>query len=134
MLKVVNTENQLAREFRLTIGLQEGYSGEGVLHTPEEVGHIVAEWMHHQRETRGIYLPGSITPSTITYWGRSAQKMLREPIVFYEGLVSPEYNAEVSDEDVLKTLHQLAEVLSRQLKQGRIYLHYRERVIILEQQ
>lgn len=134
MLKVVNTKNLVARAFRLTIGLQEGYSGEGILHTPEEVGHIVAEWMRQQREMRGIYLPGSTTTSTITYWGRSAQKMMREPVVFYEGLVSPEYNAEVSDEDVTETLHQLAEVLSCQLRQERIYLHYREQVFILEQQ
>ena len=48
MLIIVNEENQVARSFRLTIGLIEGYSG-GKLHTQEEVGEIVTEWLLEQK-------------------------------------------------------------------------------------
>ena len=123
MLTVLNKENQIARSFRLGIGLIEGYEG-GTPHKPEEVGEIVARWLLEQRKGGRIYLPGSITESKMYYYGRTSDSLIVEPVVFYEGEVSPEYNARLTDNEVILTLQELAEILAVKLNQDRIYLRY----------
>ncbi|HVB19772.1 MAG TPA: hypothetical protein VNF51_00575 [Candidatus Paceibacterota bacterium] len=124
MLTVLNKENQIARSFRLGIGLIEGYEEGRTLHKPEEVGEIVARWLLEQRKCGRIYLPGSITKSKMYYYGRTSGSLIVEPVVFYDGEVSPEYNAQLTDEEVISTLQELAELLSTKLGQKRIYLRY----------
>jgi predicted transcriptional regulator len=133
MLTIVNSKNQIARSFRLTVGLIEGYAG-GKLHTQEEVGEIIANWLLKQRQNLRPYLPGSITASTMYYYGREAKKLIVEPIVLYEGDVSPEYNADLDNDDVLLALQELAEILANKLNQTRIYLRYNGMIQILERQ
>ena len=131
MLIIVNEENQVARSFRLTIGLIEGYSG-GKLHTQEEVGEIVTEWLLEQKRDNKPYLPGCIIAGTIFYYGRESAKLIAEPVALYEGDVSPEYNAGLTDADVISTLHELAVILAERLNQVRIYLRYNGVIQILQ--
>lgn len=131
MLTIVNKENQIARSFRLTIGLIEGYAGEK-LHTQKEVGEIVADWLLNQRRNHRPYLPGSIVASTMYYYGRESKKLITEPVVFYEGDVSPEYNSGLTNGEVISALQELAEILANKLNQTRIYLRYNGIIQILQ--
>ncbi len=131
MLTIVNKENRTARSFRLTIGLIEGYMG-GKLHTQEEVGEIVASWLLNQRQHHRPYLPGCITASTMYYYGQESKKLITEPVVLYEGDVSPEYNSELTDGEVIAALQELAEILADRLNQTRVYLRYNSIIQILQ--
>lgn len=131
MLTIVNKENQIARSFRLTIGLIEGYVGEK-LHTQKEVGEIIADWLLNQRQNRRPYLPGSIAASTMYYYGRESKKLITEPVVFYEGDVNPEYNSGLTNGEVISALQELAEILANKLNQTRIYLRYNGIIQILQ--
>lgn len=131
MLIIIN-ENQVARSFRLTVGLIEGYGKDGWRHRPEEVGEIIADWLLSQRKAKRPYLPGSVTTGTMYYHNRESAQLIAEPVALYEGDVSPEYNAELSDGEVLTALQELADVLSGKLKQKRVYLRYNGSIQILE--
>jgi hypothetical protein len=131
-MRIVNRENQIARSFRLVIGLREGYEG-GILHSTDEVVQAIGQWLAHQRQSGGIYLPGSVTLSTMVYARRSDNAVIHEPVALYDGEVSPEYNADKSDEQILTALQDLSGFLSRAFKQQRVYLRYRETLLILEQ-
>lgn len=131
MLTIVNTNNQVARSFRLTIGLIEGYA-DGKLHTHEEVGEIVAAWLLEQKQNSKPYLPGCITAGVMYYYARESAKLIAEPVALYEGVVSPEYNAGLADDDVISTLHELVEILATKLKQVRVYLRYHGIIQILQ--
>lgn len=132
MLTIVNKENEIARSFQLTVGLIEGYT-DGKLHDQEEVGKIVAEWLLGQKRDNKPYLPGYITVGTIYYYGRESAKLITEPVALYGGDVSPEYNADLTDDEVISTLHELAEILAVKLNQVRIYLRYGGIIQILQQ-
>jgi|GEM_PF-3633916 len=101
---------------------RERYNGEK-LYSPDYVSAIILKWLINQRKTEGIYLPGSLTPMTMIYAHRD-EGGATEPAVHYQGEVSPEYNANVKDEDILLTLKDLADLLAAALGQNRIYVRY----------
>jgi hypothetical protein len=66
------------------------------------------------------------------YYSRGREQIVSEPIVLYEGDISPEYNSELTDAVILETLMNLAEIIAQELKQERIYLVYRDHNYILQ--
>lgn len=132
MLKAVNQKEQQCRSFCLTVGRREGY-GKGAEHSLAEIEKVIGEWLIRQRNAGEPYLPGKITAGTMLYVLRSIEEQVAEPIVSYEGEVSPEYNASRDDDDIIVALTNLAERLADELNQTRIYLRYREKILILEQ-
>ena len=55
-----------------------------------------------------------------------------EPVLTYMGEISPLYHKTLQDEEAIAALCTLAERLARELKQVRIYLSYRDQLLILE--
>ena len=113
----------------MSIGLFEGYKN-GKEHTPQEVEHIILDWLKSQHSSGGVYLPGRFDYNTMLYAHHG--KAIDEPLAVYEGEVSPLYNSKLSEAKITAALIELATLLSEKLKQTRIYLTYRDKILILE--
>jgi hypothetical protein len=113
----------------MSIGLIEGYRG-GKQHSLQEAERIIMDWLALQLASGKVYLPGRFDYNRMLYAHHG--KAVTEETAVYEGEVSPLYNSKVSDKKVTATLIELADVLAKKLKQTRIYLTYRDKIIILE--
>lgn len=132
-MQLINATDQTARSFRLTMGLRRGYTGDKEYTVPE-VAAAIGQWLQSQKKLDGTYLPGSLTPALMTYIprGGDGDAFVTEPVIHYDGEVSPEYNSKKTDAEVLASLGDLSTLLAKIFGQERIYLRYRGILQILK--
>lgn len=137
MYKRVITSDSRKRSFSLTIGLKEGYEIHNYVFAFEDVMEIISDWQRKKVENDLPYLTGTLLKAAILYaWKNELGKgeSGNEPVVLYQGEVSPIYHADLSDNEVISLLEDLASVLGTKLSQTRVYITYREEIWILQQQ
>ncbi len=134
MFKLMQLKSLERRSFQLTVGLEEGY-GTGIKHTIEEVKALIGKWLEARRTSGQKSLSGSVSDKTMIYaWDVPAGgvKVANEDIAVFSGEVSPVYCADYSDADVEAVLFDLAVFLGETLKQTRMYVAYKDRIHVLE--
>ncbi|GEM_PF-4990643 len=121
MFAIVNVHNQVARPFTITIGLG-GYR-EGILRALGEVWKVIGGWLLHQEQRNRPCLLGVVTEGTSGH----------EPVLIYRGEISPDC-LEITDNEVLSVVDELAELLAQALNQNEVHSHYKGMIHILKRQ
>ena len=135
MNRIVNIASGLRRSFTLTVGLRQGYGENAVTHGVEEVVDLIVDHLKSRAATGQTYLTGTVVLGEVAYaWPEGEGKAggAHEPTALYQGEVSPLYNKDLSDDEVVVILTDLAQVLANALGQTRVYLAYRESAMIFQ--
>lgn len=126
------------RAFALTVGLREGYGPTGKTHSREEAVEAALAWMKGRAASGLPFITGAVSaPSEVVYaWpeGPGQAGGGHEPVVRFEGEVSPLYGAHLHDEEVVTMLEELAATLGSALGQTRVYASFKEEVWILQRE
>lgn len=134
--KVVPAKSYVCRSFKIVVGLQEGYSTTGKVHTVDEVVQAALEWMKSRADAGQDFLTGTVVAGTVVYaWrpnGPSKAGGGYEPVAEFHGEVSPLYAAHLTDGEVKVMLDEFAATLGRALGQTRVYVAYRNETWVLQ--
>jgi hypothetical protein len=123
------------REFKITVGLREGYDPEGRVYDVSEPTKIALRWMTDRAAAGQPFLSGMVTRGEVAYaWRRDdgSAGRDREPVAIFTGEVIPLYAGNLTDEEVEAMLNELAALLGKALRQERIYIAYRDQTWIVK--
>lgn len=123
------------RDFRITVGLREGWDPEGRVYDVSEAVRTARSWMKRRVEADLPALSGMFTRGEVTYaWpteGGSAGSD-REPVAIFTGEAVHEYLGHLPDGDIEAMLNDLAIELGAALGQERLYVSFCDRTWILD--
>jgi hypothetical protein len=123
------------RDFRITIGLREGWDEEGRVYDISEAVRTARAWMRRKVETGMPALSGMFTRAEVTYaWPRpdGSAGSGREPVAVFTGEAVHAYLGHLPDQDIEALLNELAVELGAALGQERIYVAFCDRTWILD--
>ena len=123
------------RDFRITIGLREGWDPEGRVFDISEAVRTARGWMKRRLEAKLPALSGMFTRAEVTYaWPREDGTVGsdREPVALFTGEAVHAYLGHLADAEIETMLNELAVELGAALGQERIYVAFRERTWILD--
>ena len=123
------------RDFRITVGLREGWEQEGRVFDVSEAVRTAKAWMS-RRVTSGLpALSGMFTRAEVTYaWPRPDGSVGsdREPVAIFNGEAVHAYLGHLPDEAVEAMLNELAIELGVALGQERMYIAFADKTWILD--
>jgi hypothetical protein len=123
------------RDFRITVGLREGWDAEGKVYDVSEAVRTARAWMR-RRVAGGLpALSGMFTRAEVTYaWPRPDGTVGsdREPVAVFTGEAVHAYLGSLPDQIVEGMLNELAIELGVALGQERIYVAFCDRTWILD--
>lgn len=125
------------REFKITVGLREGYDPDGRVYDVSEATKIALNWMTERAASGQPFLSGMFTRGEVAYaWRRDdgTAGRDREPVAIFTGEVIPLYMGGLADAAVEAMLNELAARLGEALRQERIYIAFREHTWIVKRQ
>ena len=123
------------RDFRITVGLREGWDAEGRVFDVSEAVRTARAWMKRRMEAGLPALSGMFSRAEVTYaWRRpdGAVASDREPVAIFTGEAVHAYLRDISDDDIESLLNELAAELGAALGQERIYVAFCNRTWILD--
>lgn len=123
------------REFKITVGLREGYDPEGRVYDVSEATKIALRWMTGRAAAGKPFLSGMVTRGEVAYAWRNENNSVgrdREPVAIFTGEAIPLYAGEVGDAEIEAMLNELAALLGAALRQERIYIAYRDQTWIVK--
>jgi hypothetical protein len=123
------------RDFRITIGLREGWDPEGRVFDISEAVRTAKSWMKRRTEAGMPALSGMFTRAEVTYaWPRPDGTVGsdREPVAIFAGEAVHAYLGHLPDEVIEAMLNELAIELALALGQERIYVAFCDRTWILD--
>ena len=123
------------RDFRITIGLREGWDQEGRVFDVSEAVRTARGWMKRRLEANLPALSGMFTRAEVTYaWPRDDGTVGsdREPVALFTGEAVHAYLGHLPDLAIEAMLNELAVELGAALGQERIYVAFRDRTWILD--
>ena len=123
------------RDFRITVGLREGWDAEGRVYDVSEAVRTARAWMRRRVETGLPALSGMFTRAEVTYaWPRSDGSVGsdREPVAIFTGEAVHAYLGHLPDAEVEAMLNELAIELGAALGQERLYVAFCDRTWILD--
>ena len=123
------------RDFRITIGLREGWDQEGRVFDVSEAVRTARGWMKRRLEAKLPALSGMFTRAEVTYaWPREDGGVGsdREPVALFTGEAVHAYLGHLPDAAIEAMLNELAIELGAALGQERIYVAFRDRTWILD--
>jgi hypothetical protein len=123
------------RDFRITVGLREGWDPEGRVFDVSEAVRTARAWMKRRTEARLPALSGMFTRAEVTYaWPRpdGTAGSDREPVAIFTGEAVHAYLGHLPDEVIEAMLNELAIELAVALGQERIYVAFCDRTWILD--
>jgi hypothetical protein len=123
------------RDFRITVGLREGWDAEGRVFDVSEAVRTARAWMKRRVEADLPALSGMFTRGEVTYAWRSAAGAAasdREPVAIFVGEAVHAYLGHLPDEIIEAMLNELAAELGAALGQERLYVAFRDRTWILD--
>jgi len=123
------------RDFRITIGLREGWDEEGRVFDVSEAVRTARGWMKRRLEKELPALSGMFTRAEVTYaWPREDGTVGsdREPVALFTGEAVHAYLGHLADAEIEAMLNELAIELGAALGQERIYVAFRDRTWILD--
>lgn len=123
------------RSFEITLGLRQGYAPDAPVYSGEEVVGVIKEWLN-QRLNAGLPI---LTGKFVYGKGMGLLYPLRndpadqskgqfttdEPLFIYTGELSPWYDRDRTDTEVILTLRDLALHIGRKFNQKRMYYSFK---------
>jgi hypothetical protein len=122
------------RDFRITIGLREGWDPEGRVYDVSEAVRTARRWMRRRVEAGMPALSGMAARAEVTYAWPKADGTVgsdREPVAIFSGQAVHAYLGHLPDEEIEAMLNELAIELGQALGQERIYVAFCDRTWIL---
>jgi hypothetical protein len=123
------------RDFRITVGLREGWTAEGRVFDVSEAVRTARLWMTRRAEAGLPALSGMFTRAEVTYAWRKDDGAVgsdREPVAIFEGEAVHAYLGALSDAEIEAMLNDLAAELGAALGQERLYVAFCDRTWILD--
>lgn len=123
------------REFKITVGLREGFDPDGRVYDLSEATKTALNWMTARAGADKAFLSGMFTRGEVAYAWRREDGTVgkdREPVAIFTGEVIPLYAGGLADEEVESMLNELAELLGQALRQERLYIAFRDRTWIIK--
>jgi hypothetical protein len=122
------------RDFRITVGLREGWDPEGRVFDVSEAVRTARRWMRRRLDAGKPALSGMAARAEVTYAWRKPDGSVgsdREPVAIFNGEAVHAYLGELPDEEIEAMLNELAVELGQALGQERIYVAFCDRTWIL---
>jgi hypothetical protein len=123
------------RDFRISVGLREGWDSEGRVFDVSEAVRTARAWMKRRVEAGQPALSGMFTRAEVTYaWPRADGTVGsdREPVALFTGEAVHAYLGRLPDDAIEAMLNELAVELGVALGQERIYVAFIDRTWILD--
>jgi len=123
------------RDFRISVGLREGWDAEGRVFDVSEAARTARAWMKRRVEAGLPALSGMFARAEVAYaWPRPDGTVGsdREPVALFTGEAVHAYLGHLSDAEIEIMLNELAAELGAALGQERIYVAFGERTWILD--
>ncbi|MGO9132466.1 MAG: hypothetical protein ACLP8A_00240 [Methylovirgula sp.] len=123
------------RDFRITVGLREGWDAEGRVFDISEAVRTAHGWMRRRVAAGLPALSGMFTRGEVTYaWPRPDGSVGsdREPVAIFTGEAVHAYLGHLSDREVEGMLNELAKELGSALGQERLYVAFCDKTWILD--
>ena len=123
------------RDFRISVGLREGWDDEGRVFDVSEAVRTARAWMKRRVAAGQPALSGMFARAEVTYaWPRPDGTVGsdREPVALFTGEAVHLYLGHSSDADIEAMLNDLARELGAALGQERIYVAFADRTWILD--
>lgn len=123
------------RDFRITVGLREGWDQEGRVYDVSEAVRTARRWMQRRVEAKLPALSGMFARAEVTYaWvkddGSAASD--REPVAIFTGEAVHAYLGHLPDAEIEAMLNELAGELGAALGQERLYVSFCGKTWILD--
>ncbi len=115
------------REFRITVGLREGWDDQGRVYDVSEAVRTARAWMTRRVAAGLPALSGMFTRGEVTYaWPRpdGSTGSDREPVAIFSGEAVHAYLGRLPDAAIEAMLNELAIEMGASLGQERIYVSY----------
>ena len=125
----------LRRDFRISVGLREGWDSEGRVFDVSEAVRTARAWMKRRLEAGEFALSGMFTRAEVTYAWRKPDGAIgsdREPVALFAGEAVHLYLGDLPDAAIESMLNELAAELGAALGQERIYVAFGDRTWILD--
>ncbi len=132
---LVPGSNGPRRDFRIAVGLREGWDPEGRVYDVSEAVRTAHGWMRRRVAAGLPALSGMFTRGEVTYaWPRPDGSVGsdREPVAIFTGEAVHAYLGHLPDQEVEAMLNELAIELGIALGQERLYVAFCERTWILD--
>ena len=123
------------RDFRITVGLREGWDEEGRVYDVSEAVRTARGWMRRRLEAGLPALSGMFARAEVTYaWPKPDGTVGsdREPVAIFTGEAVHAYLGHLPDADIEAMLNDLAVELGAALGQERMYVAFGQRTWILD--
>ncbi len=123
------------RDFRISVGLREGWDADGRVFDVSEAVRTARAWMKRRVEAGQPALSGMFTRAEVTYaWPRADGTVGsdREPVALFTGEAVHAYLGQLPDAAIEAMLNELAGEFGAALGQERIYVAFAERTWILD--
>jgi hypothetical protein len=123
------------RDFRISVGLREGWDADGRVFDVSEAVRTARAWMKRRVQAGQPALSGMFTRAEVTYaWPRPDGTVGsdREPVALFTGEAVHAYLGHLSDEAIEAMLNELSIELGAALGQERIYVAFADRTWILD--
>jgi len=123
------------KDFEITFGLRKGYQADGGEFSLESATGFIQEWMQERINKHLPILTGKVDSINLVYPVRNAEDGSRvtiEPSISYSGILSPHYDKNRKEEEIIQTLNSLAEFIGKKLEQKRIYISFKNKSWIIE--
>lgn len=133
--RLVPGSNGPRRDFRITVGLREGWDPEGRVYDVSEAVRTAHGWMRRRVAAGLPALSGMFTRGEVTYaWPRPDGSVGsdREPVAIFTGEAVHAYLGQLPDKEIEAMLNELAIELGTALGQERLYVSFCERTWILD--
>jgi hypothetical protein len=132
---VVEGSHGPRREFRITVGLREGWDSEGRVYDLSEAVRTARAWMRRRVSAGLPALSGMFTRGEVTYaWPRpdGTAGSDREPVAIFSGEAVHAYLGHLPDAEIEAMLNELTAELGAALGQERMYVSFCARTWILD--
>jgi len=130
MFKTLKQPGVTAPEFKIMLGLREGYGPDAKTHTLDEVISLIEVYLKQQAIAGKPYFTGMVIGGTVVYaWydSRSSHSgSANEPQAVYIGNKNPMYHSELLESEIRDLLTEIADYLGSALGQTRVYVTYGE--------
>ena len=133
--RVVPGSEGKRRDFRISVGLREGWDDEGRVFDVSEAVRTARAWMKRRVAAGQPALSGMFARAEVTYaWPRPDGTVGsdREPVALFTGEAVHAYLGHLPDADIEAMLNDLARELGAALGQERIYVAFADRTWILD--
>jgi hypothetical protein len=133
--EIVEGSLGVRRDFKVTVGLREGWDAEGRVFDLSEATRVALAWMRRRVASGLPALSGMFTRGEVAYaWPRPDGSVGsdREPVAIFSGEAVPAYLGHLPDADIEAMLNDLAAELGAALGQERLYVSFHGRAWILD--